>query len=132
MLGKHNLSHIFCELHFKHEDKRCSFSSYSALEIHALTLIITITSRKTTQPILNHLCLRGDSRLGVGDLNAECLGLRNDLDSLSRRNGVCDLCCVCSVVHEEEFNIFGVVDEECFVARWHHVSCLLVRAKADL
>ena len=39
---------------------------------------------------------------------------------------------VCLVVHEEQFEVAGVVHEECLVARWHHVTSLLVAAKADL
>lgn len=45
---------------------------------------------------------------------------------------MCDLGGVCSVVHEEELDVLGVVDEEGLVARGHHVSCLLVGAEADL
>lgn len=45
---------------------------------------------------------------------------------------MCDLGSVRSVVHEEEFNVSRVVDQESLVAGWHHVSCLLVRAVADL
>ena len=36
------------------------------------------------------------------------------------------------VVHEEEVDISGVVDEEGLVARGHHVSCLSVGAISDL
>lgn len=41
-------------------------------------------------------------------------------------------CCVGLVVHEEEFEVAGVVDEEGLVARGHHVARLLVVAVADL
>ena len=42
------------------------------------------------------------------------------------------LCGVGLVVHEEEFEITGVVDQESLVAGWHHVACLSVRAVTDL
>ncbi len=45
---------------------------------------------------------------------------------------MCNLCGVGSVVHEEEVDVFGVVDEESSVAGRHHVSCLFVRAETDL
>lgn len=58
----------------------------------------------------------GNSRLGVGDLDTQSLGLGDDLDSLAGRHGVGDLGGVGSVVHEEEIDVSGVVDEEGFVA----------------
>lgn len=36
------------------------------------------------------------------------------------------------VVHQEEVDIAGIVYEESLVARWHHVSSLLVRSKTNL
>ena len=42
------------------------------------------------------------------------------------------LCCVGLVVHEEEFHVADVVDEEGLVAGGHHVACLLVATVADL
>ena len=39
---------------------------------------------------------------------------------------------VCTVVHEQELNVLGVLDEEDLVARGDHVSRLLVAAVADL
>ena len=42
------------------------------------------------------------------------------------------LCGVGLVVHEEEFDVADVVDEECLVAGRHHVACLLVAAVANL
>jgi hypothetical protein len=36
------------------------------------------------------------------------------------------------VVHEEELDISGVVNQESFVAGWHHVASFLVGAKSDL
>lgn len=46
--------------------------------------------------------------------------------------GICVLSGICAVVHEEELNVSGVVDEENLVAGWDHVSCLLVAAITDL
>lgn len=42
------------------------------------------------------------------------------------------LCGVGLVVHEEEFEVAGVVDQESLVAGWHHVARLPVVAIADL
>lgn len=39
---------------------------------------------------------------------------------------------VCAVVHEEELDVLGVLDEEDLVAGGDHVSRLLVAAVADL
>lgn len=39
---------------------------------------------------------------------------------------------VCLVVHKEQVEVAGVVDEEGFVAGWHHVTGLLVVSEADL
>ena len=39
---------------------------------------------------------------------------------------------VCLVVHEEQVEVASVVDEEGLVARWHHVTGLLVVSEADL
>lgn len=57
-----------------------------------------------------------DSGLGVCDLDTQSLSLGDNLDSLSRGYGVGDLGGVGSVVHEEEVDVSGVVDEEGFVA----------------
>lgn len=43
-----------------------------------------------------------------------------------------DLGSVDTVVHEQEVNVLGVVDEESLVAGGHHVASLLVRAETDL
>lgn len=43
-----------------------------------------------------------------------------------------DLGSVNTVVHQEQIDILGVVDEESLVAGGHHVASLLVRAEADL
>lgn len=45
---------------------------------------------------------------------------------------MCDLGSVGAVVHEEEVDVFGVVNEEGFVTGGHHVAGFLVGAKADL
>lgn len=46
--------------------------------------------------------------------------------------GVDILSSVGAVVHQEELNVLGVVDEEGLVAGGHHVAGLLVAAVADL
>lgn len=97
-----------------------------------------------------HLGLGGDTALRVGDLDAEGLGLGEDVDTLAGRDGVGDpgkllvpvhlssigqvdiLGSVGAVVHQEELNVLGVVDEEGLVAGGHHVAGLLVAAVADL
>jgi hypothetical protein len=99
----------------------------------------------------NHLCLGGDTALGVGDLDAESLGLGDDVDTLAGGDGVGDpghqldytfktypaqereniLGSVGAVVHQEELDILGVVDEEGLVARGHEVAGLLVAAVTD-
>ena len=42
------------------------------------------------------------------------------------------LCGKSLVVHEEEVDISGIVDQKSFVARGHHVAGLLVGSKANL
>lgn len=101
-----------------------------------------------TKPI--RLNLSRNSCLCVGNLNTEFLGACNNLNSLSRRNGVGDpdnslvseyicsrdrlnvLCGEGLVVHKEELNVGGVVDEERLVAGWHHVAGLLVGSETNL
>lgn len=39
---------------------------------------------------LFHLCLGGDTALGVSDLNTESLGLLDNVDTLAGRDGVAD------------------------------------------
>ena len=87
---------------------------------------------KTSVRNVSNLWLGGNSSLWICDLDSQSLCLCDDLDSLSRWNGVCDLGGVCSIVHEEQFDILCVIDEECFVARWHHVSSLLVGTETNL
>lgn len=43
-----------------------------------------------------------------------------------------DLGGVDAVVHEEEVDVFRIVDEEGFVARGHHVFGLLIRTETNL
>jgi len=37
-----------------------------------------------------------------------------------------------AVVHEEKLDVVGVLDEECLVARRHHMASLLVGTVSDL
>lgn len=95
-----------------------------------------------------------DAAPGVGDLDAESLGLGDDFDALAGRDGVadpnqkvairqyanpsiCELSCNIlgserAVVHQEQFNIVGVLDEERLVARRHHMAGLLVGTVSNL
>merc|ERR1712113_98173 len=100
-------------------------------ERHCTLSAVALLDQNTTPSSLKHSRLGGKSSLAVGDLDAQCLCLCNNFDSLPGRHGVCDFGSICSVVHEEEFDISCVVDKECLVARWHHVSGLLVRAETD-
>jgi len=99
-----------------------------------------------------HLGLGGDTALGVGDLDTESLGLGEDVDTLAGGDSVADptsllvflipwiiivvrlnvLSSVGAVVHQEELNVLGVVDEESLVAGGHHVTGLLVATVTDL
>jgi hypothetical protein len=101
------------------------------------------------------LGLGGDTATGVGDLDAEGLGLGDDLDALARGDSGGDpirslvsrairglpwsskragdaLSSVSAVVHEQKLNVLGVVDEESLVAGGHHVLGLLVGTVTDL
>lgn len=96
------------------------------------------------------LNLSSNSGLGVGNLNTKCLSACNNLNSLSRWNGVGDpkillvpdlnsscnrwnlLCGEGLVVHEEKLDVGCVVDEESLVSGWHHVAGLLVGTETNL
>lgn len=43
-----------------------------------------------------------------------------------------ELCGEGLVMHEEEIDVSGIVDEESFVAGGHHVASLLIGAKTNL
>ena len=77
------------------------------------------------------LDLSGDLGLGVGDLDAELLGLGDDVDPLPRGDVVGNLRGEGAVVHEKELDVLGVADKEGLVAGGHHVAGLLVGAEAD-
>lgn len=98
-----------------------------------------------------HLGLGGDTALGVGDLDTESLGLGENVNALAGRDGVGDpiehintivlfhfnpranvLGSVGAVVHQEELDVLGVVDDEGLVAGGHHVTGLLVATVTDL
>ena len=99
--------------------------------MHCLPLMKT-THPFPCEPKRNRLNLSRNTGLGVGNLDAELLCACDNLDSLSRRNGVGDLSGEGLVVHEEEVNIADVVDEESLVAGWHHVAGLLVGSETNL
>jgi len=77
------------------------------------------------------LCVSRDPSLGVGNLDAQSLGLRNDLDALARRDRMTDLSGIGAVVHKEKLDVGGVLDKERFVAGGGHVSGLLVGTISD-
>ena len=45
---------------------------------------------------------------------------------------MCNFCSICSVVHEEEVDLFGVVNQESLVAGGNHMASLLVGAETNL
>lgn len=55
-------------------------------------MLLRIPHRKKETELLGsfHLGLGGDTALGVGDLDAERLGLGEDVDTLAGRDGVAD------------------------------------------
>lgn len=54
-------------------------------------LLHLLSHRKRNKLLgLFHLCLGGDTALGVGDLDTESLGLLNNLDTLAGGDGVAD------------------------------------------
>lgn len=73
-----------------------------------------------------------DASLSVGDLDTDLLGAGKDVDTLSCRYRVRDLCGEGGVVHEEEVNIGDIVDEESLVAAGHQVAGFAVGAVSDL
>ena len=94
--------------------------------------------KQKTKPL--NLCR--NASLSVGNLNTELLRACNNIDPLSRRNGVGNptlLSVLASTrgtkyilsgeglaVHQQKLNIANVVDEESLVAGGHHVAGLLV------
>jgi hypothetical protein len=99
----------------------------------------------------SRLCLSGELGLAVGDLNTKLLRAGDDGNSVLGRDGVGNpvyLLVACGekpeffqgillggvglVVHEEEVEVTGVVDEEGLVAGGHHVAGLLVGSVANL
>lgn len=81
---------------------------------------------------LKFLCVSRHPTLRVGDLDTQSLRLRNDLNTLPRGDGVANLGGVGPVVHQEEVDVVGVLDEESLVAGRHHVAGLLVGTIANL
>ena len=63
--------------------------------------------------------------LGVGESHVELLGALNDFLSLAGRNVVGDFTAEGSVVHEQQFNVFLVLDQKLAETTGQHVSGLL-------
>lgn len=70
--------------------------------------------------------------MGVYSLDTEDLCPGQNLDPLLAGNTGSDGSSVLLGVHEEEFEVTEVVDEEFFVAGWDQVSGLLVGSVTDL
>ena len=64
------------------------------------------------------------SSLGIGESHVEFLGASDDFLALAGAQVVSELSAVGSVVHEEQFNVFLVVDQELSEAAGEHVSGL--------
>ena len=86
-------------------------------------------------------CKRAGSSLGgsllnlalsVGQANVELLGALNEGDSLLGGDALCDLGGVGAVVHEEQFHVFFVSDQELLEATCELVSGLGILLSADL
>lgn len=98
----------------------------------------TIGKDVTTDPVCEgkgaiSLCLLStNAGVGVGDLDAEGLGLLEDVDTLLGRDVVGNLGSVDTVVHEEELDVTDVRDHETAVAVGHQVAGLLVGTVTDL
>lgn len=82
--------------------------------------------------IIRCLSISGHATLGVGNLDAQSLGLGQDVDALPGGNGVTDLSSVGAVVHQEELDVGNVLDEESLVAGRGHVAGLLVGTVSNL
>lgn len=79
-----------------------------------------------------NLSLKSKTTLWVGHLQAQSLSTRKDLNSVLRRDGVGDLSSVGLSVQQQKVQVLKVVDQESLVARWHHVSGLLVGTVTNL
>ena len=85
-------------------------------------------SLEETQYMWNcvHLSFQRNSTLRVGHLNTERLGLRNNLNSVLRRDVVSNLSSVGLGVQQQNIQVVDVSDKVDSVARWDHVLGLLV------
>ena len=62
--------------------------------------------------------------LTVGESDVKFLGARNEFDSELGGDVLSDLTAVASVVHEEQFHVFLVLDQKLSETTWEHVSGL--------
>lgn len=82
---------------------------------------------------VERLCLLStDTGVGVGDLDAEGLGLLENVDALLGRDVVGNLGSVDTVVHEEKLDVTDVRDYKTAVSVGHEVAGLLVGTVANL
>jgi len=70
--------------------------------------------------------------LAVGQSNVKLLGALNEFLSGLGRDAVGDLTAEASVVHEEQFNVFIVLDQKLSETTWEHVSGLGSLLKTDV
>ena len=66
------------------------------------------------------------SSLGIGESHVKLLGAGNDFLALSKADVVSDFTAVGSVVHEEQFEILLISEQELSESRGEHVSGLLI------
>ena len=70
--------------------------------------------------------------LSVGKSDIQFLGSLDNSESLSDRDTLANFSAVCSVVHEEEFDVFLVSDQQFFESVWQSVSGEVVLLATNL
>ena len=70
--------------------------------------------------------------LGVCKSDIQFLGSLDDSESLSYRDTLANFSTVCSVVHEEEFDVSFVSDQQFFETIWESVSGLVILLATNL
>jgi hypothetical protein len=78
------------------------------------------------------LFLGSDLSSGVGEFDSDLLGALDDLCSDSGADVMCDFSAEGAVVHEEDVEVLGVVDEELLESVGEEVLGGVVRAVSDL
>merc|ERR1712157_376749 len=70
--------------------------------------------------------------LGVGKSDIQFPGSLDNSESLSDRDTLANFSTVCSVVHEEEFHVSFVSDQQFFETIWESVSGLVILLATNL